>query len=181
MKIDFSEVQSGFEPLPEGDYEAIIERIEVRESKSSDNDYLNFEFRVTDDEYEDRRVWGLRSLSPKALGFLKDWLVALDVIDPDDEIELDWADDVDVTPQEGPLLTEPELHDMACVITVTNEVYEGRERNRVNDIRAAEGAAKPAKKTVAKSNGSDTKAKSSSARGSRAKKASGSTRKRALR
>lgn len=173
MKIDFSEVESGFEPLPEGEYEAVIERIEVRESKSSDNDYLNWEFKVTEDEYEDRRVWGLRSLSPKALGFLKDWLVALEVIEEDDELDLEWADDVDITPQEGPLLTNPELHGMACTIIVTNEVYEGRERNRVNEIRASAGAA-PAKKAPAK------KANGAKASGSRAKKGTG-TRKRALR
>lgn len=174
MKIDFSEVESGFEPLPEGEYEAVIERIEVRESKSSDNDYLNWEFRVTEDDYEDRRVWGLRSLSPKALGFLKDWLVDLGVIEEDDEVELEWADDVDITPTEGPLLTSPELHGMACTIVVTNEVYEGRERNRVNTIRASEAAAAPKKKAPAK------KASAKSSSGSRAKKSTG-TRKRALR
>lgn len=179
MKIDFSEVQSGFEPVPEADYEAVIERIEVRESKSSDNDYLNWEFRITEDEYDDRRVWGLRSLSPKALGFLKDWLVALDVIEEDDELDIEWADDVDITPTEGPLLTNPELHGMACVITVTNEVYEGRERNRVNEIRAADGPAKPQKKTAAKASNGGAK-KASSSRGSRAKKSSGA-RKRTLR
>lgn len=173
MKIDFSDVQSGFEPLPEGEYEAIINRVEVRESKSSDNDYLNFEFKITEDEYEERLLWGIRSLSPKALGFLKDWLVALDVIDEDDEIDIEWADDVDITPQEGPLLTSPELQGMACIVTVTNEVYEGRERNRIDSLRAAEAAAKPKKKG---SNGA-----SSSSRGSRAKKSSGGTRKRALR
>lgn len=173
MTIDFSEVESGFEPLPEGEYEAIIEKVEVRESKSSEHDYLNFEFKVTEDEYEDRRVWGLRSLSPKALGFLKDWLVDLNVIEEDDEIELDWGDDVDVTPQEGPLLTEPELHGMACTIVVTNEVYEGRERNRVNTIRAVDGVAK---KAASKASGA-TKSSGSKA----SSKAKGGTRRRKLR
>ncbi len=176
MKIDFSEVEGGFEPLPEGEYEAIIERIEVRESKSSDNDYLNWEFKITDDEYEDRRMWGIRSLSPKALGFLKDWLVSLEVIEEDDELDLEWGDDVDITPTEGPLLTNPELHGMACTIVVTNEVYEGRERNRVDTIHAADGGA-PAKKAPAKK-ASGNGAKKSGA-GSRAKK--GGSRKRALR
>lgn len=164
MKIDFSDVQGGFEPLPEGEYEAIIERIEVRESKSSDNDYLNWEFKITEEgEFEDRRVWGLRSLSPKALGFLKDWFLALDVIEEDDEVEVEWADDVDTTPEEGPLLTNPELHGMACIVVVSNEVYEGRERNRINEIRGV-GAA-PVKKAAAKKpagGGTKTRAKKTS-------------------
>ena len=46
MKIDFSEVESSFEPLEEGHYECLINRIEVRESKSSEHNYLNWEFDV---------------------------------------------------------------------------------------------------------------------------------------
>ena len=168
MKIDFSEVESSFEPLEEGWYDCLINRIEVRESKSSEHNYLNWEFDVQDEDHEGRKLWMITSLSPKALFRLKDNLLALEIIEEDEELELEWADDVDITPQEGPLLTNPELDGLAVKVLVENEMYEGKERNRVNDVQLSDGAA-PAKKA---------KGKAKKASG---KKASGGKRKRALR
>jgi hypothetical protein len=174
IKIDFSEVESSFEPLPEGRYECIVETVEVRESKSSDNDYLNWEMKVTEGEHADRRLWMITSLSEKALFRVKDTFLALGVIEEDDEVDVEWDDDVDITPQEGPVLTNPEVIGLACVAVVTNEVYEGRERNRVNELLEAgagtgspsSSSGRPAKaRSSSKSNGSSkssaTKAKSS--------------------
>lgn len=175
LTINFAEIESSFEPLPEGSYDCIIERVEVRESKSSDNDYLNWEFVVQDEEYEDRRLWMITSLSPKALFRLKDVFLALGVIEEDDEIDIEWDDSVDITPSEGPQLTNPEVEGLACTAIVTNEMYDGRERNRVNEVQAA-GSAAPAKTTKSSGNGSKAKssgrgkAKSSS---SRSRKGSG--------
>lgn len=161
MKIDFSDVESTFEPLPEGEYEILVERVEVRESNSSDNDYLNWELTVQDEEYEGRKLWMITSFSPKALFRLKEVLVNLGVIDEDDELDFDWDDDVDITPKEGPQVTEPELVGVAGVAVVSNEVYEGRERNRVAELRGADAPAKktPAKKGVAKKGGSGARRK----------------------
>lgn len=156
IKINFSEVEGGFEPLPEGSYEVIIERVEVRESNSSDNDYLNWEFKVTEDDFEERRLWMITSLSPKALFRLKDNFLALGVLEEDEDMELEWEDDIDITPKEGPRLIEPELEGLACTVTVGNEVYEGRERNKVVDLQAADapkpraGAKKAGSKTATK-------------------------------
>jgi hypothetical protein len=163
LKINFAEVEGSFEPLPEGQYEVIIERVEVRESNSSDNDYLNWQLKVTDDgEFEDRNLWMITSLSEKALFRLKDVLVALEVIEEDEELELEWADDVDITPKEGPLVTNPELDGLAAIAVVTNEMYDGRERNRVNDLVAADAA--PAKKSPAKGGKGKAAAKKSGGR-----------------
>lgn len=160
MKINFGDVESSFEPLPEDTYDCVIETVEVRESKSSDNDYLNWELKVLDDEYEGRRLWMITSLGERALWKLKDTLLALEVIEEDDELDIQWDEDVDVTPQEGPRVTFPEVEGMACVAVVTNQVYEGRERNRVDEIRAGGEAPqktagpKATKKSAAKSGGS---------------------------
>lgn len=191
IKVNFAEVESSFEPLPEGRYECIVETVEVRESKSSDNDYLNWEMKVTDGEFEDRRLWMITSLSERALFRLKDTFLALGVIEEDDEIDIEWDDDTDITPQEGPVLTNPEVIGLACIAVVTNEVYEGKERNRVNEIldgsagtAPAKSSSRPAKSRSAKSsNGSSkstskastTKAKSGS--GSRSRSAGGRQRK----
>lgn len=130
LSVNFADVEGGYEPLPEGEYDAIIEAVEVRDSKSSDHDYLNWEFKILDEEFEDRRVWGITSLSPKALFRLKDDFVALGIIEGDEELDIEWEDGVDITSQEGPSVIEPELVGLACVISIENEVYDGKERNR---------------------------------------------------
>lgn len=137
MKINFAEVEGGFEPVPEGRYDVIVDRVEVRESKSSDNDYLNWEMSIQDDDYEGQKLWMITSLSPRALFRLKDIFVELDICGEDDEIDLDWDDDVDITPQEGPVVTNPELEGIAAVAVVENEMYEGKERNRVEELLSA--------------------------------------------
>lgn len=135
LKVNFAEIEGSFDPLPEGRYDVEVERIEVRESKSSEHDYFNWEFNVLHEDHEGRKLWMITSLSPKAMFRLKDTLVALEIIEEDEELEFEWEDDVDITPQEGPLLTNPDLQEMTGIVAVvTNEVYEGKERNRVNDV-----------------------------------------------
>lgn len=151
VKINFAEVESSFEPLPEGRYECVVEKVEVRDSKSSDNDYLNWELKVMDDEYEGRKLWMITSLSEKALFRLKDVYLALGVIEEDDEVELEWEDDVDIQQSEGPLVTNPDVDGLACIAVVTNEIYEGRERNRVNDL--LDGSGEVPEKTSTKKSG----------------------------
>lgn len=135
LKVNFAEIEGSYDPLPEGRYAVEVERVEVRESKSSEHDYFNWEFNVLHEDHEGRKLWMITSLSPKALFRLKDTLVALEVIEEDEELEFEWEDDVDITPQEGPLLTVPDVAGMTGIVAVvTNEVYDGKERNRVNDV-----------------------------------------------
>jgi hypothetical protein len=144
IKINFAEVEGSFEPLPEGTYDCFVEVVEVRESQSSDNDYLNWELTVQDEEFKNRKLWMITSLGERALWKLKDTLLALGVIEEDDELEIDWEDDVDITPREGPRVLTPTVEGLACVAVVTNEVYEGRERNRVQELRAPGDTPAPA-------------------------------------
>lgn len=155
IKINFADVQGSFEPLPEGAYECVVEVVEVRESQSSDNDYLNWELKVLSDmsgdtEHENRKLWMITSLGEKALWKLKDTLVTLEVINEDDELDIEWEEGVDITPKEGPRVITPELEGLPCVAIVRNEVYEGRERNRVNELVAS---GTPVSKTGVKGTG----------------------------
>lgn len=152
-KINFADVEDSFETLPEGQYEVEVERVEVRESKSSEHNYLNWMLNIIEDgDYFERKLWMITSLSPRALFKLRDVFLGFGVIeDEEEEIDLDWDDDVDVTPEEGPLVTEPDLEGLTGIAVVENEMYKGREQNRVNDIlNMEEVEAKPAKKSPAK-------------------------------
>jgi hypothetical protein len=182
LSINFADVEGGFAPIPEGKYDAIIERVEVRESNSSDNDYLNFEFKLTDDEFEDRRVWTIRSFSEKALPMMKDMFVELGVMEEDDELEFEWDDDVDITPKEGPQLTSPDFDGMACVVTVKNDVYEGKERSKVTWVEAPNGgsAASSSSSRPSKSrskSGNSSGSKKTTSRAKSGSKSGGSRRK----
>jgi len=155
VSINFGEVEGGFEAVPEGTYMVEIEKVECRQSKSSEHDYLNWEFKIIDDEdHEGQHLWMITSLSPRALFRLKDVFEALDVLE--DEMNLDFDDDVDITPTAGPRMLEPDVEGLQCMVIVTNEVYENKERNRVNEVR-------PAKAPEPKRNGRST-SKSSSQR-----------------
>lgn len=144
LKVNFAEIEGSYDPLPEGRYDVEVERVEVRESKSSEHDYFNWEFNVLHEDHEGRKLWMITSLSPKAMFRLKDTLIALEVIEEDEEVDFEWEDDVDITPQEGPLVTNPELQGLTGIVAVvTNEVYDGKERNRVNDVYLGDAEEEP--------------------------------------
>jgi hypothetical protein len=137
ISINFAEVESSFEAIPEGLYPAVCEKVEVRESKSSDHNYLNWEWTITEGEHEGRKMWQITSLSPKATFRLKDQFLALKVIDGEEtDFPIEWDDDVEVTPSSGPLLLEPEVSGLSAMLVVTTEMYEKKERNRVDEIRS---------------------------------------------
>lgn len=159
MRVNFAEIEVGsFEPVPEGRYNCVVEDVTVRESKSSDYDYLNWELRIVDEEYEDKRLWMISSLSPKAGFKLKELFMELELIDGEEEdFPLEWDDDVDITPKEGPQVTAPDVIGLEVVAVVENEMYKGKEQNRVEQLlpggsetEAEEPEEKPAKKARGK-------------------------------
>lgn len=131
VPIDFSEVQD-FEALEKGEYSCIIEEVRYVEPQSDDKyPYLNLMLTVTEDgEYNNRKLWKIWSLSPKALFRMKQDLENLgyDV----DEIEIDYDEDT-------MLVLEPELSGMPCMATVTQRTYEGRLQNNVEVLRSMDG------------------------------------------
>lgn len=140
--INFAEVEDSFEALPEGQYPVTIERVEVRESKSSEHYYLNWTLKVDEDAEEGagRNLWMITSLSPKALFKLKSVFENLGVLQ--DEMELEWDEDVEVTTSAGPILLDPDVIGMAAIALVENEMYENKEQNRVNGLFEADEAPK---------------------------------------
>jgi hypothetical protein len=149
VNVNFADVES-FEPLPPGKYDVEIDKIEVRENKAGDALYLNWELIVIDGEYENRRLWMMTSLKETALFRLKQVLEDLDILDDDDEVELEYDDDVEPTSSAGPRLVYPELEGVDAIATVKNEMYDGRERNRVEMLTSAATKKKSSSKSKRK-------------------------------
>ena len=154
--INFSDVED-FEALPEDEYAVEIDKVEVRSNKAGDGEYLNWELVVLDGDYENRRLWMITSLKPTALFRLKRVFEELDVLDGD-EIDLEYDDDEQVTSSSGPRLLYPELEGLECVAKVTNEMYDGRERNRVEDLFTERHTKKTKKRSSTKSSSNGNRA-----------------------
>lgn len=74
-KVDLTdpEITGGsFEPVPDDDYSVTVTGHEVRGPGESGYEYINFAFTVDEGEFKGRMFWRNLSLSPKALGFLKE-------------------------------------------------------------------------------------------------------------
>lgn len=140
LTVDFSEVES-FEPLPKGEYLAVIEEAKVVHPASEDKyPYINLKLDVTEDgEYKGRKLWVIWSLSPKALFRMKNDLDNLGIVV--DEIDIDFDEDTD-------MVTSPELVGVPVVATVSMRTYEGREQNQVDVLRSPDGAQPVGAKTT---------------------------------
>ncbi len=61
MRVDLSETDAGFEPIPSGRYQVIVTDGEIRTSgpnaKHPGSEYINWEFVIQEGEYEDRKQW----------------------------------------------------------------------------------------------------------------------------
>jgi Protein of unknown function (DUF669) len=134
--INFSDVES-FEPMPGSEWYGVeIDHVEVRENKDGDALYLNWELVVVDGDYENRRLWYITSLKDTALFRLKQTFETLGVIDPDEtELDIEYDDDIEPTTKSGPRLLYPEVEGLEASAFVKNEMYDGREQNKVSELR----------------------------------------------
>lgn len=122
VKVNFGDVQE-MGAVPEDTYEAVIEKIEYREAKEKGKfPYLNVEYTITEGEFEGRKVWEILSWSPKALFRMRDFFAAAGYEDEEYDLDVD---------EDSNILLEPDLTGEAVVLTVENEIYEKKERNRV--------------------------------------------------
>ena len=125
IRVDFTDVQSNFEPIPEGKYDAVVFDVEQRISQAQ-KPYLNWLLKIQGGEFDGRSAFFMTSLSPNALWKLKQVLH-----------NLGW------TSEELAGNLELDLVDLAgkeCTIVITHEEYNGETRSRVSDILAAGNA-----------------------------------------
>lgn len=138
FNIDFNEVES-FAALPAGEYPVIVEEVELRQSQSSENPYLNWKLKITEGEFQNRFVWMMTSMSPKAMWRLKETLDNLEV--PLDDFHM-------VVDEDTNLVVEPELVGLAAMAPVREDEYQGRITNKVDMLLPIHGGGGGEKKAV---------------------------------
>ena len=125
---DIDETAGGFEVMPKGEYEAIVDECEYGPSKAG-SPMLTWKFKVTDAPYEKRTLFWYTVLDQTfGVAALKKALIALGV-------------DIDLTsfnPQT--FADEGEAIGMPIKVKVGIQKYEGEKRNTVKSVSAsAEG------------------------------------------
>ena len=120
LSLNLTGVSLNLEPLPEGVYSAVVSTVEQKISTNNRQPYLAWIFELSDSPYEGRKLFYNTSLQEQALWNLARTLKALG-FDPGDftgDMELDTTD----------------LLDIECRVVVTQDVYQGEVRNRVDRV-----------------------------------------------
>lgn len=125
ISIDFGSVEDSFSPIEPGTYPVIVEQVEMRMGKTSNQPYLNWEFTVTEGEFEGRKLWYTTSLQPNALFNLKGLLSTLGVLEDQMSIDIDEGSN---------LMMYPEVSGIAAQAVVVADVYNGKPTSRVDAI-----------------------------------------------
>lgn len=93
-KVDYSQIEEmDFTPIPEGTYDAVFTGWELKDGNKGQ--YYNCEYTLDDtaDQFKNRKVWGILSLSDKALWRFKRDMIRLgaDASDmaPDSDVDTD--------------------------------------------------------------------------------------------
>lgn len=96
LPINFGDVEDTFAVLPAGTYEAVVFKAEVKkageQAKHPGSQYIAWEFNITTEGYEKRKVWMNSSLVDAALPMLMRFLKAVGETDeslkaPDFELD----------------------------------------------------------------------------------------------
>ena len=119
LKFNLADVSLNLEPLPEGVYSTVVSTVEQKVS-SNKQPYLAWVFELSDPPYEGRKLFYNTSLQEQALWSLARTLKALG-FDPGD-----------FTGDE--ILDTTDLLDIECRVVVTQDIYQGEVRNRIDRV-----------------------------------------------
>lgn len=122
FKINFDEIPDNV--VPEGDVDATITAIELRTSKAN-KPYLNWEFTVSDGDYQNSKIWMITSLAENALFRLKQIAEQLG-FEGQFDLEID---------EETNKVVYPDLEGTAVTLEIYHEEYEGRKTARIAKIK----------------------------------------------
>lgn len=132
LSINFADVGDvEFNPVPRGKYVARVTGGEIRVSgenaKNPGSEYINWEFTISEGEFEDRKLWSNTSLLPQALFGLKRLLASTGKWGNDDlEGELDFEIDDLLGEEVG--------------LSVAIKQYNSEDRNEIKSFMPADKA-----------------------------------------
>ena len=127
FKFNFDEIPDSVPP--EGEVEAVIDKVVMKLGKDSGQPYLNWQFTIVEGDYTNQKVWMITSLSEKALFRLRDVFKGLGFTDM---VEL--VIDEDENEQGEQLLIEPELEGVPVTLKISHREYQGRKQASVDEI-----------------------------------------------
>lgn len=124
--IDMTQAKE-LEPIPAGEYGAVMESWECKQSKSSNQPYIGFKFVINEGEHEGRILFRNHSLQTKALFAFKRTIIRLGC-DPETagSASFDYEDEL------------PKLVGAECKLKVTQREYKEDEDSpvrMVNDVQ----------------------------------------------
>lgn len=123
IQVDFTDVSLEFEPIPAGLYEVSVNSVEVLPSKKTKKPYVKWTFRVEVPEHDGRLLFFNTTLQKQGLFSLAQTLMALGYEVPKDSVELDLDDTIG----------------LRCMARVTQELYQGNMKNKVDGLVAVGG------------------------------------------
>ena len=114
-KVNMSKVKDtdGFEPIPDGDYKAVVEQVHERQSKSGDEQW-GVEWRIIEGVHVGRKVFDNLTFNDKSM-----WRVKLVC----SRLGLDVSGEIDLTPEM--------IRGKQCLITVIETEYNGKPTNNI--------------------------------------------------
>lgn len=124
FKMNFADVPSN--NVPDGEYDATLESVEMRQSQNSEFPYLNWKFVLSEGESSGRTVYMTTGLGPKSLWNVRDQFVMLGF--PEDAaVEIDVDDETN-------MVVDPPLSAVPVKVSVFNETYNNRQTPKVSHI-----------------------------------------------
>ena len=119
IKLDFSNVSDGFDPIPGGVYPARVDVVEQGESKEG-KPKVTFTFVLTGGEFKGRKLWLVHSLQAQALFALKKTLLGLG----EEPGDLSGLAEVNFSEYIG----------RTCKLAVIQDQYQGELTNKVRSV-----------------------------------------------
>jgi len=125
LDLDFSSVQD-YDVLDSGEYPVVVKKVVLRDSKSQPGEkYLNWDLEITDGDAEGRHLFFMTSLKANALWRLKAVFENLGIFQEHMALEVD---------EETGEIYGPELSGLVGLASVSQEVYEKKLQNKVDDL-----------------------------------------------
>lgn len=123
--VDFEGVEAGGIAVPDGNYRAYPQSVELTEAESSGNEMFKFKWKILGPKCKGAVVWDNMVLVPNALWRLKGLMETMGMEVPDGAMEIDPSD------------LEGEEHEV--MLEITNEKYKGKDQPRITGFSESSG------------------------------------------